>query len=112
MQAATYVCRLPGARSTERLNELNLVAVLLKKAAFQRRAEAGAVLRAAVALQALCLASRPAAAAGSGGGGAKTSPADSLLSLSLPMLRASAAAQEAAQQLLVERSDDEVSSKC
>ena len=103
MQAATYVCRQPEARSAERLTEVNLGAVLLEKAAFQRRAEAGAVLRAAVEIQALCLASQP------GGGTAEALPADRLHSLSLSMVRASATAQEAARQLLLEQCDDQVS---
>ena len=104
MQAATCCCRLPEARSDEQINELGMVTILLKVAVTHQRAEAGAVLRAAVALQALCLASRPG-----GCGGGETLPADKLHSLSLSMLRASATAQEAAQQLLLEQCDDQVS---
>lgn len=106
MQAATWCCRLPEARSTERINELGVVTILLREAATHQRAEAGAGLRAAVALQALCLASRP----GSGSSG-EESAAEKQHSLSLSMLRASAAAQEAARQLLVEPSDSRVSGK-
>ena len=108
LQAATCCCRLPEARSAEQINELGMATILLKEAATNQRAEAGAMLRAAVALQALCLASRP----GGGGGGGETSAADKLPSLSLSMLRASATAREAAQQLLLEQCDDQVNGKC
>jgi hypothetical protein len=97
MQAATCLAGLRAAICAEEIQRLGISTLLLDKAVTIRDAQFGAILPAAVRLQALCLASRP----GHGGGGGNTSlPARQLRSLSSSMLHASAAAQAAACQLL------------
>jgi hypothetical protein len=104
IQVVTYVGSLPAGCSTERLDKLGLASRLLSGAALQRRADPGAILRAAVHLQTLCLATRHG-----GGDGSEPPPPDRWLSsLGTSLLNATAAAQAAGRQLLLEQPDDQV----
>jgi hypothetical protein len=107
MQAATHIASLPAARSALQIRQLSMAARLLHEAAHTQRAQASATLAAGVRLQALCLASRPHCSGGGGGGG-EAAAARNLLDLSHSMIRASAAAQEAARQLLQQQPGDQV----
>jgi hypothetical protein len=113
VQAASYVGSLPPLQTAEPVNQASLAALLLKTAARKRRAGAGAILQAAVSLQAQCLASRECVLAGGGGGGRAGSSATGQLppllrGLSDAMLNATEAAQTAAGQLLLKPSGGQV----
>ena len=108
MQAATCVGGMSAARNVKQIHQLSVAAMLLDEAASARDSQLAAILPAAVALQALCLASRPGHSDKGGSGGRPTSPAKALHSLSISMLRASSAAQAAARQLLQQEPGDQV----
>lgn len=118
MQAATHIAKLPAARSALQIRQLSMATRLLLEAVPHQRARAAAILAAAVGLQALCLASRPGRGGGasssgssSGEAAAAAMAATNLLNLSHSMIRASAAAQEAAHLLLLEQPAAQVSNE-
>lgn len=110
MQAASYVGSLPPLQSSEPVNQAGLAAMLLKRAARTRRAEAGTNLQAAVSLQVQCRISRDTI--GGGGGAAGPSAAEELplllRALGDAMLAAADAAQAAAGHLLLRPSGGQV----
>lgn len=110
VQAALYVGSLPPLQSSEPVNQAGMAAMLLKRAARNRRAEADAILQAALGLQAQCLVSRDAVI--NGGSTAGPSAAEELplllRALGDAMLAATEAAQTAAGHLLLKPSGGQV----
>jgi hypothetical protein len=107
-QTALYVAGLPASLNAERVRQTAMAALLLATAAGQRRPEFSGILRAAVGLQAQCLACRSfGAGVGSslGGGSATGQPQlpQRMHNLSGTMINATLAAQEAMGQLLLKQ---------
>lgn len=111
MQAATYINSLPPLLvNRRRLKQAGLAAVLLQHASKKQRAEAAAVLQAAVNFQAQCRASWEQGNGSGGNGVLEPAAAGSpeVRALSDAMIAASEAAQEAASQLLLKLSGRQV----
>ena len=106
-QTASYVANLPASLNAERVRQTAMAALLLATAAGQRRPEFSGILRAAVGLQAQCLACRSFGAGVESLGGSPATGQPQLPqrmhNLSGTMINATLAAQEAMGQLLLKQ---------